>query len=151
MREEGGRTSITECKERQAFGEPRVLAFDIECVKQPLKFPDASVDPVMMISYMIDGIGYLIINREVVSEDIESFEYSPKPDFPGPFTVFNEPDEPSLLRKWCAPLAMLPRCASLSNMLASSLRCRSDAAPCQVRALPRTAAARRGHVQRRRL
>ena len=124
VREEGGRTSITECAERQvrasppptpppnthisslprpppirtsapltltptpnltpsptltpspspspnqAFGEPRVLAFDIECVKQPLKFPDATSDPVMMISYMIDGIGYLIINREVVSDGI---------------------------------------------------------------------------------
>ena len=32
--------------ERQAFGEPRVLAFDIECCKQPLKFPDAQSDPV---------------------------------------------------------------------------------------------------------
>ena len=45
-------------------------------------------------------MGYLIINREVVSEDIESFEYTPKPDFPGPFEVFNEPDELSLLKKW---------------------------------------------------
>ena len=54
------------------------------CVKQPLKFPDAAVDPVMMISYMMDGAGFLIVNREVVSEDIDDFEYSPKPDFPGP-------------------------------------------------------------------
>ena len=72
--------------ERKAFAEPKVLAFDIECCKQPLKFPDASVDPVMMISYMIDGQGFLLINREVVSEDIESFEYTPKPDFPAPST-----------------------------------------------------------------
>ena len=48
---------------------------------------------VMMISYMVDGQGYLIINRETVSEDIESFEYTPKPEFPGPFQVFNERDE----------------------------------------------------------
>ena len=35
VREEGGRTSILECAERKAFGEPRVLAFDIECCKRP--------------------------------------------------------------------------------------------------------------------
>jgi DNA polymerase elongation subunit (family B) len=29
-------------------------AFDIECTKQPLKFPDAKTDCIMMISYMID-------------------------------------------------------------------------------------------------
>ena len=37
--------------------------------------------------------GYLIINREIVSEDIEDFEYSPKPEYEGQFTVINEPDE----------------------------------------------------------
>ncbi|KAL1527844.1 hypothetical protein AB1Y20_009223 [Prymnesium parvum] len=88
--------------EREAFGEPRVLAFDIECCKQPLKFPDASTDPVMMISYMVDGFGFLIINREVVSENIASFEYTPKPECPGPFTVFNEPNEAALLLKFCS-------------------------------------------------
>lgn len=44
-----------------------VLAFDIETTKLPLKFPDASVDQIMMISYMIDGQGYLITNREIIS------------------------------------------------------------------------------------
>lgn len=44
----------------------------------------------MMISYMVDGDGFLIVNREIVAEDIEDFEYTPKPDYPGPFTVFNE-------------------------------------------------------------
>ena len=34
-----------------------------------------------MISYMIDGQGYLIVSREVVSEDIASFDYSPKPEY----------------------------------------------------------------------
>ena len=38
---------------------------------------------IMMISYMFDGEGYLIVNREIVSEDIEDFEYTPKPEFPG--------------------------------------------------------------------
>lgn len=36
-------------------GEPVVLAFDIETTKLPLKFPDATTDQIMMISYMIDG------------------------------------------------------------------------------------------------
>lgn len=47
----------------------------------------------MMISYMIDGQGYLITNREIISQDIEDFEYTPRPEFPGPFIIFNEPDE----------------------------------------------------------
>lgn len=35
--------------------EPVVLAYDIETTKLPLKFPDPSLDSIMMISYMIDG------------------------------------------------------------------------------------------------
>eukprot|EP00043_Microstomoeca_roanoka_P015073 m.150253 g.150253 ORF g.150253 m.150253 type:complete len:2376 (-) comp16169_c0_seq1:102-7229(-) len=73
--------------------DPIVLAWDIETTKLPLKFPDMETDQIMMISYMIDGQGYLIINREIVSEDIEDFEYTPKPEFPGPFIVFNVADE----------------------------------------------------------
>lgn len=46
--------------------EVHVCAFDIETTKLPLKFPDAEYDLVMMISYMVDGQGYLIINREVI-------------------------------------------------------------------------------------
>ena len=34
-----------------------VLAFDIECTKQPLKFPSSDTDQIIMISYMIDGQG----------------------------------------------------------------------------------------------
>jgi DNA polymerase epsilon subunit 1 len=34
--------------------EPRILAFDIETTKLPLKFPDASIDSIIMISYMLD-------------------------------------------------------------------------------------------------
>lgn len=73
--------------------EPVVLAFDIETTKAPLKFPDAQTDQVMMISYMIDTQGFLITNREIVSADIEDFEYTPKAEYEGPFTIFNEPDE----------------------------------------------------------
>ncbi|NXP78258.1 DPOE1 polymerase, partial [Ramphastos sulfuratus] len=80
--------------------DPVVLAFDIETTKLPLKFPDAETDQIMMISYMIDGQGYLITNREIVSEDIEDFEFTPKPDYEGPFCVFNEPDEAHLIQRW---------------------------------------------------
>ena len=45
--------------------EVRVCAFDIEKTKLPLKFPNVEYDMIMMISHMVDGQGYLIINREV--------------------------------------------------------------------------------------
>uniref|UniRef100_A0AC34GQD3 DNA polymerase epsilon catalytic subunit n=1 Tax=Panagrolaimus sp. ES5 TaxID=591445 RepID=A0AC34GQD3_9BILA len=80
--------------------EPIVCAFDIETTKLPLKFPDSAIDQVMMISYMIDGRGYLIINREIVSEDVDDFEYTPRPEFRGEFRVFNEKDEKGLLKKF---------------------------------------------------
>ena len=68
--------------------EPRVLAFDIECTKEPLKFPQADRDQIFMISYMVDTQGYLIISRTVVGEDIADFEYTPKPGMEGPFQVY---------------------------------------------------------------
>lgn len=80
---------------------PVVLAYDIECTKKPLKFPDPEAgDEVMMISWMLDGKGYLGINRTVVSKDIDNFEYKPHPEFKGSFEVFNEPDEKSLLERF---------------------------------------------------
>ncbi|XP_059166217.1 DNA polymerase epsilon catalytic subunit A-like [Physella acuta] len=83
-----------------SWPDPVVLAFDIETTKLPLKFPDAQTDQIMMISYMIDGQGYLICNSEIVSQKVEDFEYTPKPEFEGPFTVYNMPDEKSLLQKF---------------------------------------------------
>ncbi|KAM7522501.1 hypothetical protein LguiA_012403 [Lonicera macranthoides] len=80
--------------------EVHVCAFDIETTKLPLKFPDAEYDSVMMISYMVDGRGYLIINRECVGEDIEDLEYTPKPEFEGCFKVINVKNEVELLRHW---------------------------------------------------
>jgi len=35
----------------------------------------------------------LICNRDIMSADVEDFEYMPRPEFEGNFTVFNEPDE----------------------------------------------------------
>lgn len=90
-----------ECiEERLQRADPVILAFDIETCKAPLKFPDAAVDQIMMISYMIDGQGFLITNREIVSEDIADFEYTPKPEYEGPFLIFNEPDEKALLERF---------------------------------------------------
>lgn len=80
--------------------DPIVLAYDIETTKLPLKFPDAQSDQIMMISYMIDGQGYLITNRDIVSRDVDDFEYTPKPEFEGNFVVFNEPNEVSLIQKF---------------------------------------------------
>ncbi|KAI9311051.1 hypothetical protein BX666DRAFT_2032324 [Dichotomocladium elegans] len=80
--------------------DPVVLAFDIETTKLPLKFPDSSIDSIVMISYMIDGQGYLITNRDIVSQDIEDFEYTPKPEYEGPFTIFNEANEYDVLMRF---------------------------------------------------
>lgn len=80
--------------------EPSFLAFDIECTKAPLKFPDANVDTIYMISYMVEDQGYLILSRDVVSQDVQDFEYTPKPSYPGPFKIFNEQTEEDLLRRF---------------------------------------------------
>jgi DNA polymerase epsilon subunit 1 len=88
-----GRPSFSLIPERVKRADPVVMAYDIETTKAPLKFPDQAIDQVMMISYMVDGQGYLITNREIVGEDIEDFEYTPKDGYEGPFIIFNEPDE----------------------------------------------------------
>uniref|UniRef100_A0A7I4XU50 DNA polymerase epsilon catalytic subunit n=1 Tax=Haemonchus contortus TaxID=6289 RepID=A0A7I4XU50_HAECO len=80
--------------------EPVVLAFDIETTKLPLKFPDPAMDEIMMISYMVDGKGFLIINRDIVAAEIESFEYTPKEEYKGEFFIFNEPDETATIRRF---------------------------------------------------
>ena len=95
-----GVVSMKCIEERLQRADPVVLAFDIETTKLPLKFPDAVIDQVMMISYMIDGQGFLITNREIVSEDISDFEYTPKPEYDGPFLIFNEPDEKGVLERF---------------------------------------------------
>ncbi|KAI5806291.1 DNA polymerase epsilon [Geopyxis carbonaria] len=95
-----GVVSIKCIEDRLQRPDPVVLAFDIETTKLPLKFPDAIIDQVMMISYMIEGQGFLITNREIVSEDIADFEYTPKPEYEGQFMVFNEPDEKAVLERF---------------------------------------------------
>ncbi|KAH9829905.1 uncharacterized protein C8Q71DRAFT_394203 [Rhodofomes roseus] len=95
-----GQPAFTQLVERVKRADPVVMAFDIETTKAPLKFPDQQIDQVMMISYMIDGQGFLITNREIVSEDIEDFEYTPKEGYEGPFTIFNEADEAATIQRF---------------------------------------------------
>ncbi|KAI9750889.1 MAG: DNA polymerase epsilon catalytic subunit [Chaenotheca gracillima] len=95
-----GTTTFKCIEERLQRADPVVLAYDIETTKLPLKFPDAMSDQIMMISYMIDGQGFLITNREIVSEDIADFEYTPRPEYEGPFLIFNERDEKAVLERF---------------------------------------------------
>jgi DNA polymerase epsilon subunit 1 len=96
----GGNIHLRRREDLLQRAEPRVCAFDIETTKLPLQFPNMEFDQIFMISYMIDKQGFLIINREVVSEDIDDFEYTPKPEFVGPFKVFNCANERECLRCW---------------------------------------------------
>lgn len=93
-------TTVKCLEERLQRADPIVMAYDIETTKLPLKFPDAAIDQIMMISYMIDGQGFLITNREIVSEDIDDFDYTPKPEYEGPFMIFNEPDEKAVIERF---------------------------------------------------
>ncbi|KAF2099988.1 DNA polymeras-like protein epsilon [Rhizodiscina lignyota] len=95
-----GVVTLSCIEERLQRADPVVMAYDIETTKLPLKFPDAAIDQVMMISYMIDGQGFLITNREIVSEDIADFEYTPRPEYEGQFLIFNEPDERAVLERF---------------------------------------------------
>ena len=95
-----GQIKITPNEDKVQRPDPVVMAFDIETTKLPLKFPDSLTDQIMMISYMIDGQGFLITNREIVSEDIADFEYTPKPEYHGPFMIFNEPDERGVIERF---------------------------------------------------
>jgi DNA polymerase epsilon subunit 1 len=94
-------SNIEHLKTKLDKADLRVLAFDIETTKAQLKFPDSNFDEIMMISYVMDGKGFLITNRTVVGNDVVNFEYSPKPEYDvGMFTIFNEPDEKALLDKF---------------------------------------------------
>lgn len=90
--------------DRETKANPTVLAFDIECTKAPLKFPNAEVDEIFMISYMVSTTngpqGFLIVSRSIVSADVSDFEYTPKPQYPGPFQIFNESNELALIQRF---------------------------------------------------
>ncbi|MBE3044832.1 ribonuclease H-like domain-containing protein, partial [Candidatus Bathyarchaeota archaeon] len=95
-----GHTTVKCNEERLAMADPVVLAFDIETTKPPLKFPDAANDQIMMISYMINGAGFLITNREIISEDIHDFDYTARVEYPGSFKIINEPNERALIERF---------------------------------------------------
>ncbi|KTW31242.1 DNA polymerase epsilon catalytic subunit [Pneumocystis jirovecii RU7] len=97
---QAGVVNMNTIEDRITRAEPVVLVFDIETTKLPLKFPDSTIDQIIMISYMIDGQGFLITNRDVVSSDIDNFEYTPKPEYEGSFWIFNESDEKSLIQRF---------------------------------------------------
>ncbi|KFG26216.1 uncharacterized protein NESG_01332 [Nematocida ausubeli] len=78
----------------------RIFSFDIETTKDPLKFPSADKDQVMMISIMSTQDGWLITNREIVGEDIMPFEFRPKSDIGGEFEICNEKNEKNVLNKF---------------------------------------------------
>ena len=54
----------------------------------------------MLISYIIDGDGYLITIRSIIPEDIEDFQYTPKPEFDVHIQIFNEKEEGGLLKRF---------------------------------------------------
>ncbi|KAI5191593.1 DNA polymerase epsilon subunit 1 [Nematocida minor] len=78
----------------------RIFSFDIETTKDPLKFPTAEKDKIMMISIMSSIGGWLIVNREIVSEDIQPFEFRPTEDIGGDFDIHNEKNEEHLLSRF---------------------------------------------------
>ena len=63
----------------------------------------------MMNSYMIDIKDYLIIiiNREIISQDIDDFEYISKKEYSGYFHVLNEPNRFELIKCFFNPINLL--------------------------------------------
>lgn len=91
---------IQACATKILFPDLKIFAYDIETYKLPLKFPNPDNDPIIMISIRTESNGYLIINREYVSQDIKSFSYAPKPELKTEFIVYNEKNEEMLLTKF---------------------------------------------------
>lgn len=88
-----------------------------------------------MISYMVDKQGYLIVNREVVSEDINDFEYTPKPEFEGttPLLCYQHTTScMQLLELHKAESATLIRASYRMTLLASSYALVCLASQCHV-------------------
>uniref|UniRef100_A0A9J2PCR1 DNA polymerase epsilon catalytic subunit n=1 Tax=Ascaris lumbricoides TaxID=6252 RepID=A0A9J2PCR1_ASCLU len=52
----------------------------------------------MMISYMIDARGFLIVNRQIVADNVEDFEYTPRPEYKGRFEIFNMENEAATIK-----------------------------------------------------
>jgi DNA polymerase epsilon subunit 1 len=63
-----------------------------------------------LISYVINEDTFLIVNREICSKDVTSFDFKPTEGIETTVTIFNEKNEESSLRKFfnhirsCKPL-----------------------------------------------
>ncbi|XP_953446.1 DNA polymerase epsilon (catalytic subunit), putative [Theileria annulata] len=101
VRREDFNVSVTPL-EKTSVPPLNVFAWDIECYKPPLKFPDMETDEIMLISVMFNGQGYLIVNRTIVSKDIAEFLYQPREDIVGNacFKIYNERTERDLLMRF---------------------------------------------------
>lgn len=90
--------------EKPDFG---ILAFDIETMKAPMKFPQPSTDAIMMISYTTAEQSYLVVNREVVSRDIVDFTYVATSALSTHVTVYNEANEKEMLQRFISEIYRL--------------------------------------------
>lgn len=59
------------------------------------------------IDFLVSLQGYLIVNRQIVSADINDFEYTPRPEYEGRFTVFNEIDEQAVIVRFFEHIQMV--------------------------------------------
>ncbi|CAN0580903.1 unnamed protein product, partial [Ectocarpus sp. 12 AP-2014] len=48
-----------------------------------------------------------ITQRLLTTTTLQNFEYTPKPSFPGPFHIFNEPNEEAVIRRFFKHVAEL--------------------------------------------
>jgi hypothetical protein len=51
----------------------------------------------------------------VVGADISDFEFTPKPEFEGPFTIFNEANEEALLKRFFTHMRQVRRSPAVGN------------------------------------
>jgi DNA polymerase epsilon subunit 1 len=49
----------------------KILSYDIETSKEPLKFPDVEKNEVMMISLMYEGEAFLIVNMGFCGNEVK--------------------------------------------------------------------------------
>jgi DNA polymerase epsilon subunit 1 len=56
---------------KESMPDLKILSYDIETSKDPLKFPDAEKDQVMMVSLMYEGEAFLIINCGFCGHEVE--------------------------------------------------------------------------------
>ena len=67
--------NVKKDKGQRGMPELKILAYDIETAKDPLKFPDPQKDEVMMISLMYEGEAFLIVNCGFCGDKVRQFDY----------------------------------------------------------------------------